>query len=136
MADISSLVKYEQSFALKIVHPHTRKDTGMVFQIRHRDCDAAQAVVERHMMADMEEAANGTRPGPSELACRAPKRAVERLAACVDGWDWGEDPDGKPNTYNGENLSYTKENAVMVLSETHWLHDAVLAGVNNLENFI
>lgn len=135
MADIAGIVKYEQVFPLEILDPDTRAKTGMVFNVKHRDCDAVQEVVERHIQEDMRLAAKGERPAPEEMSDRTTRRNLERLAACVDSWAWGKDKDGEPNTYKGKPLECTQANVIMVLDEVPWLHDAVFAGTANIGNF-
>lgn len=117
MMDISQLVQYERAFPLELKHPVTGEKVGVTFNVRHIDCSAATAVVDRQSAGEVLEASSTD-------------RSLEVLAACIESWDWGK------HTFNGEKLELTPENALLVLKSSPWINRQVLAATGRIANFM
>jgi hypothetical protein len=117
---IADIVQYEREFPLELKHPKTGKPIGVTFYVKHIDCGAATAVVERRMMPAV--------LGESKSRISS---TLEPYAACVSSWDWGkqEFEDGKGV------LEMTPENALYVLETAHWIGRAVMDASSNIGNF-
>ncbi|WP_226780346.1 hypothetical protein [Oceaniglobus trochenteri] len=121
---IADLVQYEREFPLKLKRPDTRKEIGVTFMVRHIDCQAATEVGDRgRATAVLGESGGST----------AWDRQLETIAACVCGWDWGdqefEEGKGAPE--------YSPEAVLRVLRHpsAKWIVVQVVEATGKIGNF-
>lgn len=118
-------LKPTEQFKLDIVNPKTGGSTGITFTIKSEDSDEAK-VVARKIASDHLNA-NGKKHSVPELEVQA----LERIAACVDGWDFGD------VEWRGVvNPEFSKETLLDVLRELEWVFEQVNEAVTDRANFI
>jgi hypothetical protein len=121
--DLANLVRYEEAVPLQLRHPVTGKPIGATFYVRHIDCDAALAVVDRH---------EGERRLES-ITDRAVKssmdRTAEMAAACISGWEWGD------ASFDGAQPEWSPEAALAVLRKAKWIAPQVVGIATKIANF-
>lgn len=122
--DIGNLVDYEAIFKLELKNPATKKKLGITFDLTSSNSDAVKAVIRKQVDARLQDQSEAT-PTVEE----GEVMTVNRVAASVVGWDWGE------HDYNGEKLDFTHSNVVKVLSGVDWIFAQVNVEVSKIKNF-
>lgn len=105
---------------LHLVLPGTSKRIGLALELQSLTSPEVEAVDEqtRSEARDLREAGKEADKAFWEEA------GVKRYCAAVVGWTWGEDFEGKPGNWKGEQLEFTPENLRKVIS-----HDVVFPQV-------
>ncbi len=124
--DLSKIVNSEQLYTLELLHPTTDEPIGVTFQIRSMDSDPAKAVQRKII----DETYERRRANKTIKAKETVTNEYRKAAACIAGWDWGE------NEYNGSIPQYSEEKALEILTEQDWIFTQVLEAANKLSNFI
>lgn len=118
--DVFGLVDYERAVPLNFKHPKTGAPMGIVWQVRHASCKAAEQYREQ-ARANAIEAGQET------------DSAVDTFQAaglCVIGWDWGE------HTYkNGQVPDFSTDMAAEILRDVDWMFEQFVAKVADRGNF-
>lgn len=125
--DIASLFSHETLFPLHLKHPVTEEQLGIVFQIRSASSPEVKKIVRRQLDERMERMQRG-KLVKGDLAER---QEVEKAAAAIASWDWGE------QTYKGSVPEYSFKAACEILSDpqTEWIFAQVSEAANTLANF-
>lgn len=122
--DLGTLVNYEATYDLRLKHPVTEADTGVVFKIRSEWSEAGLRAARAAADDEVARAASG---GGAAMDAAARQRKV--FAACIAGWDWGTE------TYNGSVPEYSPEMAERILTRTHWIYVQVMEAARKIANF-
>lgn len=117
--DIAGLVNYEQEFPLELLHPGTGQPIGITFMVKSIDCAAADAAAQA-------DAAVKVASGDGD-----DKAHLNIYAACISGWDWGE------NEFDGDVPEYSEANCRKVIKHpsSKWIVRQLQAAVANVGNF-
>jgi hypothetical protein len=125
MADLSDIIKYENLFTLQLRHPVTEQPLSMTMKIRSASSDAVKAIVMKQANKNFERRVKGKLPkGEQEV-----DEILERTAACIAEWDWGEE------SYHGEKPELTIKTAMKIMRELGWMFGQVKEASDNIENF-
>jgi len=122
--DISNLVNYEKLHKLELLHPVTEAKLGITMEIRSIGSAAVERVLLSHTNKQIERFAKNKVP----TAEQSKRAEIERTAACVAAWDWGD------QDFNGTKPELTMEAAVEVMSVS-WIERQVRAAAEAEKNF-
>ncbi|TPW26036.1 hypothetical protein [Pararhizobium mangrovi] len=123
--DVSNLVNYEHHYPLELVHPVTEEKIGITVQIRSVESDEAKRVLRKQLDKLYERRQRGKMiKGSAEI-----DREVEKVAACIAGWDWGD------NTWHGEKPEFSTEKATEIPHSEGWIFGQVNEAANDISNF-
>lgn len=128
--DLSSLTAQRKPFELELVHPGTKRGLGLFLTLISVNEPGPKKVTARINSAAQKLA----RKNNSFTADQLRENAVDILSACTTGWRWGTDADGKPSSWNGEQLEFHPNNLRMVLMIDE-LRDQVDTEVADNTNF-
>jgi len=124
---IADIVLYETTFPLKLTHPVTCEEIGVIFNIRSDASEAVKRIRRQQQDGNIARITQGGKLKTIELD----KQEIERLAASVESWDWGgqeyKEGEGAP--------IHSQQEVELILSETEWIKLQVRAGVEKIENF-
>lgn len=117
--DLSTLIAMETT-KVEVLHPVTKKPTGMSVTLAGPAADAYQSAKLRLVQENMGEA-NAEKIG---------QKMVELLAACVVGWEGFVE--------HGQALACTPENVLRLLTTRgyYWLKDQLEAALGDVARFI
>lgn len=109
--DISTL-KPSNSF-VPLVHPGTKEELGLVFEMRSRHADEVQEVVTKY--TEKLTNRNGKRREPTPEESKQHNRQL--ILASIVGWEW-TDPE---LTFEGEQPKYSRETLSKWLKDYPWM---------------
>ena len=129
-ADIFALASERKTHEYEFVHPGTKKGYGLFVSLQSIRSDAPQKLSKRNTAAAMKRARTNNPFTPDELRANE----IEVVAACVTGWRWGNDADGKPGHAGGQQLDFTPENLTRVLNVDE-MREQLSGEINDEANF-
>lgn len=91
---------------LDIVHPGTEKKTGLTVYLRPDDEPNLRRVLKEGETEGYKFAQRGKVPNSNERD----EHAIKVITAAIAEWEWKEDDDGTPATFNGEVPELTSVN--------------------------
>lgn len=109
--DLSTLSAERKPFELELVHPGTKRGLGLFLTLISVNEPGPKKVTSRVNA----EAMKLSRKNQSFTADQQRENAIAILSACITGWRWGEDADGNPARWAGEQLEFTPVNLRKVL---------------------
>ena len=133
--DFSTVVSYEQEFPVKLLHPVTGEETGVVFNIVSFE-SAAVVKAMKKLEAERWQAVfanEDQKLTPEQFAEFNEKMAIEQVVSSVASWDWG----GNEFAGLGEDAECTDANKRLVIEHPNskWIRDQLIARGNDLGNF-
>ena len=136
MADISTLINYDQTFPVMIKNPITGEGVGITFNMVSMDSERVSIVDKRidteRWIAAFESAEK--RLTPEIVAKFSAKSERERLIAAIDSWDWGDHEFGelgKSPECNEANKRYVIDHP-----NAHWIRVQLESRAVELVNFM
>lgn len=123
--DISTLVDYEQLFALELRHPTTDEPLGITFQVRSAGSEKAKEVQRKHTDANLKRVMRRK----DITSAKAEAEQLEKAASYIASWDWGG------NEFEGKVPELSMKTAVHILDKAPWMFDRVVEAANTIENF-
>lgn len=111
--DISNITPISRR--IKILHPGTQQETGLVIHLLPTTAPAVKAVKQRFTNeALMARGRNKT------TAQKLEANSIELLAAAIEKWEWNEGADGAQASFGGEQLELNEKNAKKVV-KVEWI---------------
>lgn len=128
MIDISAVLTADEPFELQLVHPVTREPIDVTISIVGMDSAVYRKVAHAQRARRIKNIKPGSRNLPVSMD-ELEADAIEILAECTTGW--------KNLAFNGSELPFSKENAVMVYSspKTGWVREQVDEAISDRANF-
>lgn len=123
--DFSTLVDYEKLHELELLHPGTEEPLGVRFWMRSIDSAKAERVLLENTDKQIERFAKRKLP----TATQGKKGELERLAACVARWEWGE------HTFEGTKPELSLATAVRVFEKMPWVERQAREAAESVKNF-
>jgi hypothetical protein len=124
--DISKILNREELFSLDLRGPDGEDLLCIRFMIRSAESDVVREVLRKH--GNMFLATSRTKKLTAE---KIEAELVEKAAAAIASWDWGE------HEWRGQrNPELTFATAQDVLTEAGWIYDQVAAASEDRMNFI
>ncbi len=117
MADISTIVSTNATVEIK--HPRTGLPLGLVVHLLPEDSKPL-----RDLQRKWQTEALKTR-GRNLDADKIEARTLERLVTATASWSWGNDENGEPCTFNGEQPECTPFNVRKLYKDHSWLRSQV-----------
>lgn len=135
MADISTLITYDQTFPVAIKNPVTGGDVGITFNMVSMDSERV-AIVDKRIDTERWQAvfeSKDKKLTPDMIAKFGEKSERERLIVAIDSWDWGDNEFGTL----GVNPECTEENKRYVIEHPNarWIRVQLEARAADLVNF-
>ena len=140
--DFSTLVEYDRTYPVKIYHPITGKETGIVVNVVSSDSkrvvDALRAVQGKRWAEQAVGSADGeAAPKPdaaSALADAMAERARVVMIHSIDSWQW---PDDGGFAHIKSDAAPSVEDRTFLVDHPNagWIRDQIASGCANLENF-
>ena len=128
--DLSTVVNTEALYSLELIHPDTEKPFGVTWDIRSASSAEAKAVARKNLDKRLERQQK-QKFVKADMAITA---EIEQLAACVASWEWGLDPNGEQNMWQGEIPEHTFKKVCEIL-KTDWIFSQVYEAANKVGNF-
>lgn len=123
--DIATLVDTEKLHELDLLHPGTEAPLGIKLWLRSIDSGAAERILLAHTDKQIERFSKRKLPSAEQ----GRKAELERLAACVARWEWGE------HNFEGSVPELTMANAVRVFEKMPWAERQAREAAENVRNF-
>lgn len=123
--EISNIVDYEAIHRLEFVHPVTEEKIGIVWNMRSMESAAAKKVLRKHI----DEVYERQQRGKLIKADSAIRRELEKVAACVESWDWGD------HTYKGSKPDMSMKTVTDILEDIGWMFAQASEAANKVANF-
>lgn len=133
--DFSTLVEYDRTYPVKIYHPVTGKETGIVINVVSSDSKRvvdALRVAQGKRWAD--DAAGESKDDASALPALMAEAGRIKLIHSIDSWEWPADggfahikTDSKPSV---EDRTFLVDHP-----NAEWIRVQIASGCANLENF-
>jgi hypothetical protein len=134
LASLDTVAGANKGFDVKIYHPGTLADLGIVITVFGKDSEEHQKVTRRQNKKRLDRLTKGGFRGMANLPPEETERdGIELLAACTKSWRTGEEP---TILLRGENLTCTPQNAAMVYEDFPWLKDQVDTAIGDRANFL
>lgn len=111
MAEISTVVAANRD--VEIVDPKTQEPIGLTLFVRPDTSPEVKAVERKWMNMGL----RGRRLNAEQMEARG----TEILVAHVAGWTWGNDPEGTPCTFGGEQPDFNEANLRRVFKALPWI---------------
>ena len=121
--DLSHLVVPEQPYRLELTHPVTKEKLGVFFDIQSSESDRVKTIIRQSINERMSKRSR------SVTAQEVEDDLIERTAATIIAWDWGE------HDLNGEKPKYSHAKACDILREQGWIFDQISAAAEDRANF-
>ena len=115
--DLSSIKASASS--VEILHPATAEPIGLTIGLRPSTHPAVKEV-QRRFTNDTLNARH-----KKITAEKLEANNLDRLVAATDSFAWGNGPDGKPTTWNGEALEANAANVRKVYTQAPWIKQQV-----------
>lgn len=130
MADLSTAVEYDRPHAIKIKHPTTGEDTGIVVNVVSSE---SARVVEAQRKANGEYWSALAAAGKEGPQPEAPDNARLTLIACIDSWDWA----GESFAHISGSGVPSAEDKAFIIDHPNgkWFRDQLAIGCANIGNF-
>lgn len=129
-SDIFSLPQQRKGYEYEIKHPGTKKGMGLFITLQSIRSEAPNKLSKRNQASAMKRARQNNPFTPDELRANE----IEIIAACVTGWRWGLDADGKMGNAGGQQLDFTPENVAKVLNVDE-IREQLSGEINDEANF-
>jgi len=110
--DLSTLQPVARTIDLK--HPATDENIGIRVTLLPDSDPKVKAVRRKRMDANLASRRQ------KFTSVQLENFTTDLLVAAIAGWEWGNDPDGHPNTFKGEVPEFTPENVRAVVKELDW----------------
>lgn len=131
MADICGHVDYEIEVPVDIYFVGEKEPSGIVWWVRHPECEAAEILAARHaaeiQLEQIAKLSEGYEPPSGNADAR---REREKVAACVSRWDWGD-----WTFENGTVPECDFDGVMQVLEKQKWLFSDPYKAINKIANF-
>lgn len=129
-ADIFGLSSERKQHEYSVLHPGHKTAVGLFITLQSIRSDAPQKLSKRNTAAAMKRARTNNPFTPEELR----NNEIEIVAACVTGWRWGLDADGKMGNAGGKQLEFTPANVAAVLGVDE-IREQLSGEINDEANF-
>jgi len=128
--DLSTLTNERKPHELELLHPGTKRGLGVFLTLISVNEPGPKKVTAKINTLAGKLARKNQGFNSEQLR----ENAIEILTACTTGWRWGDDADGNPATWAGEQLAFTPANLrkVLIIDE---LRDQVDQEVADNSNF-
>lgn len=127
MADISEITAGNASVEIK--HPATGERIGLTIHLMHEDSKPLQDLQRKWQNEALKTRGRGLTAEKLEV------RTLERLVTATAGWEWGEDENGEPCTFNGEQPEFSAANVRKVYKDMTWIKAQVADALTDEATF-
>lgn len=128
LSSIDTVKGANEGFDVQIYHPGTNEDLGISITVLGKDSDEFQKISRQHSKKRMAKITKGGFRGATIPLEEIEQDALELLAAVTKAW--------KNVVVDGNDLPFTKENAVAIYERFPWIKEQVDVAIGDRSNFI
>lgn len=118
------------SYECEIVHPGTKRGMGFFISLQSVSADEPKRIGKSITNRSQKLARQQKTFNADEIR----QNAIDVITACVVGWRWGEDADGKPGSAGGVQLEFNPKNLKLVL-DVDYIRNQLDVELNEESNF-
>mgnify|MGYP003574909748 CR=1 FL=1 len=124
--DIGEIINYEGLYTVDILDPRTEEPLGVKVTLRSAGSAKAKKVLRAHQKERLERFQRNKLNVDVE---KMEKQEEERVASCIEHWDWGS------HTYKGEKPENTMRWYLRLMNEQPWFFNQCKEAAEKPENF-
>lgn len=129
-SDIFGLASERRSYEYQVIHPGTRKGMGFFIMLQSIRSEAPSAIAKEIERTVLKRNRQNKPLTPEEIRTNT----IRVTAACVLGWRWDKDENGKAGNAGGKQLEFTPANLLRVL-EVDEIREQLGTELNDEANF-
>lgn len=118
------------NYSHRLVHPGNGRYLGLTLELAHISDPRFKAIERQLTDKALTKRARGKVPKSEELD----ENRIKLISTVVLGFVWENDADGKPGQFGGEQLKFSGENVLKLLS-IDWVRDQIDEALAEQSNF-